>query len=135
MDLAKASRDWREGGFAILPGYLSGEVLRPAVAELELMFPSAQEFHDGSDARRERFVGDEFAGIDSFPFASTEVSLLTVHDQLIYLAQTLLGGNDLRIYSAEAWAKYTGAADYDQNPHRDYFNHTVVVPSNAASYK
>jgi hypothetical protein len=135
VDLASVSRAWRHDGFVILPGYLSGEVLRPAVAELGLMFPSARGFHGGSDPRRERFVGDEFAGIDGFPFASTEISLLAVHDRLIRLAQHLLEATDLRIYSAEAWAKYTGAADYDQDLHRDYLNHTVVVPSDAPTYR
>ncbi|MBP2336457.1 hypothetical protein JOF41_002635 [Saccharothrix coeruleofusca] len=119
----------RDQGFAVLPGYLPAEVLRPALAELELMFPSPQAFHDGSDPRRQRFLEDEFAGIDSFPFASTEISLLAVHDLLIDLARTLLEDDDLRLYTAEAWAKYTGAADYDQALHRDYLNHTVTVPS------
>jgi len=130
MDLTKAAQDWRRQGFAILPGYLPDEVLRPALAELELLFPSPQGFHDGADPRRARFLADEFAGIDSFPFVSTEISLLAVHGMVTDLAETLLEDDDLRIYSAEAWAKYTGAADYDQALHRDYLNHTVLVPSN-----
>lgn len=135
MDFSTAVRDWREQGFAILPGYLPGEVLREALAELELMFPSPQGFHDSSDPRRARFLGDEFAGIDSFPFASTEVSLLAVHDLVTGLASTLLAEDDLRIYSAETWAKYTGAADYDQALHRDYLNHTVLVPTTEPRYQ
>ncbi|TMQ91621.1 phytanoyl-CoA dioxygenase family protein [Actinomadura soli] len=135
MDLDRAARQWRQDGFVILPGYLSEETLRPAVAELDLLFPSAQGFHDGTDPRRDRFLGDEFAGIDSFPFAATQISLLAVHDDLLRLATTLLGGDDLRLYSAEAWAKYTGAADYDQDLHRDYLNHTVLVPSTAAEFR
>jgi hypothetical protein len=83
--------------------------VRPALAELELMFPSSQGFHDGTDPRRARFLGDEFAGIDSFPFASTETSRLAVHDLVTRLVETLLEADDLRIYSAETWAKYTGA--------------------------
>lgn len=135
MDLADAARDWQTNGFVVLPGYLPGEVLRPAVAELGTMFPSPSGFHDGSDPRRQRYLGDEFAGIDGFPFASPEISLLAVHDLLIRLARTLLGDDDLRMYSAEAWAKYTGAADYDQDLHRDYLNHTVLVPSEAADFQ
>ena len=135
MDLANAAADWRENGFVILPGYLPDEVLHPAVAELGTMFPSPSGFHEGNDPRRQRYLGDEFAGIDSFPFVSTELCLLAVHDLLIQLARTLLNGEDLRIYSAEAWAKYTGAADYDQELHRDYLNHTVLVPSKAADFQ
>ncbi|HEX2174411.1 MAG TPA: phytanoyl-CoA dioxygenase family protein [Nocardioidaceae bacterium] len=42
---------------------------------------------------------------------------------------------DLRLYSAEAWAKYTGAAEYNQALHRDYLNHTLVVPTDAVAYQ
>jgi hypothetical protein len=45
------------------------------------------------------------------------------------LAQRLVGREDLRAYSIEAWAKYTGAADYDQYLHRDYLNHSLLVPA------
>jgi hypothetical protein len=135
VDLTAASREWQEHGFVVLPGYLPGDVLRPAVAELDLMFPSAAGFHDGSDPRRNRFLNDEFDGIDSFPFASTEISLLAVHDMLIRLAETLLAGDDIRMYSAEAWAKYTGAVDYDQDLHRDYLIHTMLVPSDEPRYR
>jgi hypothetical protein len=134
MDLAAIVHDWQDKGFVVLPGYLPDEVLGPAVAELGLMFPSPGEFH-GGDPRRERFLGDEFAGIERFPFASNKIGLLAVHDLLIDLAKALLGDDDLRLYSAEAWAKYTGAADYDQDLHRDYLNHTVVVPSEALRYR
>ena len=77
---------------------------------------------------RARFE-DEFGGIDDFPFASVELSLLTVHPDLVALAALLLGDDHLRAYSIEAWAKYTGAADYDQEHHRDYLSQTLVVPS------
>ncbi|WP_158660802.1 hypothetical protein [Nocardia seriolae] len=135
MDLAQARADWLRQGFVMLPGHLPSEVLGPAVAELGTMFPTAAGFHDGSDPRRERFLGDEFAGIDVFPFEGTEVSLLPVHDLLTDLARTLLGSADIRLYGADAWAKYTGAADYDQDLHRDYLNHTVLVPSSAPEYR
>ncbi|TDC11854.1 hypothetical protein E1284_26520 [Actinomadura bangladeshensis] len=129
MDLESTVRDWRADGFVILPGFIPAEELTAAGSELGLLFPSAEGFHDGTDSRRGRFIGDEFAGIDTFPFASTEISLLAVHPRLLALAQALLGDSDVHLYAAEAWAKYTGACDYDQDLHRDYLNHTVLVPS------
>jgi hypothetical protein len=120
---------WKEQGFVILPELLSQADLAPAVGELGLMFPSAAGFHDGSDPRRARFLDDEFDGIDYFPFASVEVGLLAVHPKIISLASELLGTEDIRMYGAESWAKYTGATSYDQELHRDYLNHTVLVPS------
>jgi hypothetical protein len=129
MDLKGAAQSWQSDGFVILPGFIPADELKSAVAELDQMFPSAEGFHGGTDPRRERFVGDEFAGIDTFPFASTELSLLAVNHRVLALAEALLDEDDIHIYGAEAWAKYTGACDYDQDMHRDYLNHTVLVPS------
>jgi hypothetical protein len=45
----------------------------------------------------------------------------------------LLGSEpSVRLYSAEAWAKYTGAAEYDQRLHRDFLSHTILVPTAAS---
>ncbi|HEY7013466.1 MAG TPA: phytanoyl-CoA dioxygenase family protein [Streptosporangiaceae bacterium] len=131
MTASDPAAAWQADGFVVLPGFLPASELAPAVAELGVMFPSADGFHDRTDPRHTRYRGDEFAGIDSFPFASAEISLLAVHDRLTGLAEMLLAGTDIRIYSAEAWAKYTGAADYDQALHRDYLNHTLLVPGPA----
>jgi hypothetical protein len=131
-DVAEA---WRSQGFVILPAFLSADELAPVLAELDQLFPTPEGFHDGTDPRRSRFVEDEFDGIDSFPFASTELSLLAVHPRIIGLAETLLVHSDLRISSAEAWAKYTGATVYEQDLHRDYLNQTVLVPSTDDRYQ
>lgn len=134
MQFDDAARAWRDDGFAILLGYLSMEDLAPALDELELCFPSAAGFHSKSDPRHERFVRDEFDGIDTFPFASTQLSLLAVHPKILDLATAFLG-EDQRLYSAEAWAKYTGATEYDQWLHRDYLIHTMLVPTDAPAYR
>jgi len=117
------------------PGFVPATELKPALDELPALYPTAEGFHDGTDGRRDRFTVDEWAGIDNFPFRSTELSLLAVSDRVIDLAETLLTDGDLRISSAEAWAKYTGAADYDQPLHRDYLNHTLVVPADDPRFR
>ena len=61
---------WHADGFVVLPGFLPASELAPAAAELGAMFPSADGFHDRTDPRNTRYLGDEFAGIDEFPFAS-----------------------------------------------------------------
>jgi hypothetical protein len=121
--------DFHELGFAILPGYLSTGDLRAALDELPAMYPTADEFHDDVDPARNARFSDEFGGIDDFPFPSTALSLLAVHPRLIELAQRLLATPDVRVFSIEAWAKYTGAADYEQHFHRDYLAHTLMAPS------
>ena len=54
---------------------------------------------------------------------------MSVHPRLIELAEELLETNDISVYSIEAWAKYTGAASYEQFHHRDYLNHSLLVPN------
>jgi hypothetical protein len=112
-----------------LPAYLHDADLAPAVSELPMLFPTADEYHDRVDHERNQRFDDEFGGIDDFPFPSTALSLLAVHPRLIELAERLLGTEDVRVYSIEAWAKYTGAADYDQALHRDYLGASLLVPS------
>jgi phytanoyl-CoA dioxygenase PhyH len=99
------------------------------LAELPSVFPSAEEFHDDVDPARNAAYRDEFGGITDFPFASTELSLLAVHESVINLAERLLGTTDLRVIGIEAWAKFTDAASYEQDHHRDYLSHSLVAPS------
>ncbi|HEU0129874.1 MAG TPA: phytanoyl-CoA dioxygenase family protein [Mycobacteriales bacterium] len=130
MELADAAAHWAEHGYVVLPAFLSPEETAAARAALPSHFPTAAEFHDDADpARNARFRDDEFGGIDTFPFASPELGLLAVHPKVVALAEAILGTEDVRLYACEAWAKYAGAAGYVQAHHRDFFNHTPLVPS------
>jgi hypothetical protein len=101
MDLNDVAHAWHADGFVILPAFIPADELSAAASEVDLLFPSSAGFHDGTDPRAARFIGDEFAGIDTFPFASTAISLLTVNHCILDLAEMLLGDNDIHIYSAE----------------------------------
>lgn len=135
VDLGSAAQHWQTHGFVILPGFVPAAELKPALDELPTMYPTADGFHDRTDERRERFTADEWAGINGFPFASTELNLLAVSERVVGLAEALLADADLRITSAEAWAKYTGAAEYDQHLHRDYLSHTLMVPTDDPRFR
>ncbi len=130
-----AEQAWDDDGFVVLKSLLSAAELAPALAELPLLYPTAEEFHGNVDAGRRARFADEFGGIDSFPFVSVELSLLSVHSELVALAASLLRTDQLRVYSIEAWAKFTGAADYEQHLHRDYLSQTLVVPSADPAYQ
>jgi hypothetical protein len=105
---------WDQDGFVVLPSFFSPEELAPAIAQLAGVFPTADEFHDDIDPERNARFRSEFDGIVDFPVGSVEIDLLCVHPRLVGLAAALLRTDDLRMVSAEAWAKYTGAANYDQ---------------------
>jgi hypothetical protein len=135
MHFDDAVARWHDDGFVVLPGFLAADDLAAGVADLPLLFPTADEFHtDPDDPRFARFR-DEFGGITDFPFPSAELCLLAVHDDLVGLAAALLGTDDVRVYSIEAWAKYTGSAVYDQHHHRDYLNQTLMVPSSDPAFR
>lgn len=130
MELTEAAAAWRRDGYVVLPGHLAGPELDAAQADLARVFPSASEYHAAPDQGRNRdFTGDEFGGIVGFPFPTVTLSGLVVHDKLIDLAEAVFGGPDVLVYASELWAKYSGAASYEQEHHRDYLNHTPLVPA------
>ena len=134
--LAEAAAHWERHGYARLPSFLSAGDLRPGLSQIDLLFPSAEQFHADADPERNaRYRGDEYGGLVTFPFSSVELCLLAVHPRLVELVRAFLGTSDVRIYSAEAWAKFTGAAAYAQAHHRDFLNHTVVVPSDEPAHR
>ena len=72
----------------------------------------------------------EIPKIENIPFeCSPALNLLCVHPELIALARAALNTQDIQLYQSQAWAKYTGEADFDQPFHCDYGNHTLTVPS------
>lgn len=131
VDLSVAAEAWRRDGFAVLPGFLQARPeLEAAVADLPSVYPSAESYHhDPSAERNEAFAGDEFAAIMAFPFSSLALCNLVLSDPLIDLAEAVFETSDLRVYASELWAKYAGAANYEQEHHRDYLNHTPLAPS------
>ena len=64
----------------------------------------------------------------SGPWRSWSLNRLAFQFDLLDLAERFLGSADLRLYEAELWAKYAGVVDYEQRHHRDFVNHSLVVP-------
>ena len=130
MDLNEAAAAWRRDGFVVLPGYLEGPELAAAQRDLAVVYPTAEEYHAApAEGRNREYTGDEFGGIIAFPFRTVALCRLVVHDKLVALAEAVFATSDIRIYASELWAKYSGAASYEQEHHRDYLGHTPLVPA------
>src|SRR5215469_15818354 len=130
VDLPDAAAAWHRDGFVVLPGYLDGPELQAARNDLPAVYPSAADYHAApGQGRNKVYTGDEFGGIVPFPFSTVALCRLVVHDKLIALAEAIFQTSDIRVYASELWAKYTGAASYEQEHHRDYLNHTPLVPA------
>ena len=74
-------------------------------------------------------TNNPFAGLVNFPWTSPELNRLVAHPRILAIVRQILGVDDIRLYKGELWAKYAGNTDYDQHHHRDFGNHTLVVPS------
>jgi hypothetical protein len=100
------------------------------------MFPSAEEMDSGVESERTTPWRTWDAAWPEFPFKSTRMNRLVVHDFLIDLATELLGTEDVRLYLALLSAKYAHqSSGYNQLLHADYPNHSLVVPRGDAGYQ
>lgn len=131
---AEHVEQWREEGFVVLERFFDPREYEPVLQDFEALYRdagkgvgSALELK-GDDARANR--GMQFKNIHVLPYdGSSAINLISLHPELIAFAQALLGVSDVRLYQSHSWAKYTGEADYDQEFHCDYGNHTLLVPA------
>ena len=117
----------RTQGFTIVEGFLDADEVEAARAALWLHYPRPDEYFADPSAHQALTRG-QFDGIRTAPWPSWDLNRLAFHPDLVDLAERFLGSADLRLYNAELWAKYGGAVDYDQVHHRDFVNHSLVVP-------
>ena len=117
----------RERGYMTVEGFLSGDELAEAQEALWLHFPRPDEYFDNPEPHA-HLVETQFTGNRRGPWAAWALNRLAFHPDLLDAAERFLGSSDLRLYKTELWAKYSGSVDYDQALHRDYGNHSLVVP-------
>ena len=117
----------RAQGFTFVEGFLADDELGAAQRALRLHFPSPDEYF-ADPTGYPGYAGDQFAGVEEFPYRSWDLNRLAFHPDLVDAVERYLGTGDLHLYKVELWAKYAGATDYDQPLHRDYGSHSLVVP-------
>ena len=118
----------REQGYTVVEAFLGDDELAAAQEALWLHYPRPEEYFADPSAH-ERYGRSQFAGLRMGPWRSWDLNRLAFHPDLVDFAERFLGSADLHLYKTELWAKYSGAVDYDQPHHRDFGNHTIVVPS------
>jgi len=128
---------WRRDGWCVIEDAIPAADLAAAQSALRLLFPSAEEMEGAApdDEKAEPWRTWD-AAWPEFPFRSTRLNRLVVHDVLLDVATELLGTADIRLYLALVTAKYRGqSSGYNQLLHADYPNHTLVVPRQTAGYQ
>lgn len=117
----------REQGFTIVPEFLDSDELAAAQECVWNTFPRPADYHTDPSAHP-RLATSQFAGLRLFPYEGWALNRLAFHPDLVDAVERYLATDDVQLYKIELWAKYSGATDYDQPLHRDFGNHSLVVP-------
>ncbi|HWA63135.1 MAG TPA: phytanoyl-CoA dioxygenase family protein [Caulobacteraceae bacterium] len=125
---AQLAEIW-DRGYTVVENFLDPDTLKAAQDALWEIFPTPEAyFADPDSPTNARFRRSQFAGLRFFPYPSWALNRIAVYPDLIDAAERFLQTKDIECYKVELWAKYAGAIDYDQPHHRDFGNHTLVVP-------
>jgi hypothetical protein len=117
----------RDVGFTLVEGFLQGDELAEAQEAVYDEFPSAEKYF--SDPEHYGWVNShQFSGLRKGPLRPLALNRIGHHPDLIDAAERFCGSTDIDFYHSQLWAKYSGGADYDQEHHRDFGNHNLVVP-------
>jgi hypothetical protein len=124
---------WRRDGALLIPGFFTGGEVAAVRADFGRLFDRAgadQPLVRAGPGETARFDAAQFTGVRSIPLdCSPALNLLGVHPALVRFAREALQSDEVLIYQCQAWAKFTGEADYEQPFHCDYVNHTLTAPS------
>jgi ectoine hydroxylase-related dioxygenase (phytanoyl-CoA dioxygenase family) len=128
-------RQWETDGWCIVPSLIAETELIAAQDAMHRHFPTPAEMAErGGSASGEWGTWD--APWPEFPFHSSRLNALVLHERVVDLAEGLLGTNDLVLYMGIVTAKYAHQdSGYNQLLHADYPNHMLVVPRHAPGYQ
>ena len=123
---SKLAEVW-DRGFTVVEGFLDPDTLKAAQDVLWGLYPRPEDYF-ADPQKHPRFARSQFAGLRFFPYPAWNLNRVAVYPDLVDAAERFLETEDIEIYKVELWAKYAGAINYDQPHHRDFGNHTLVVP-------
>jgi hypothetical protein len=131
---------WRRDGGVVLDRFFTADEIEPVRADCDTLFLAKRRSRDALVKTSEGGVGvfdpAQFKNMDHLPFnASAAINLIGLNPRLIAFAKAALEVDDVRLYQCDAWAKFTGEADYDQPFHCDFKNHTLTAPGDAPADK
>jgi hypothetical protein len=129
---------WRRDGAAVIPDFFTPEEVAAVVADFEAVFGRTAGGDEALNKKKDGQIGKfnpaQFKTLDAIPFdCSPALNLIGVHPALIDFAKQALKTDAVHLYQCQAWAKFTGDADYDQPFHCDFSNHTLTAPSEDAA--
>ncbi len=129
-------RQWDVDGWCLVNDAIPARDLAGAQDALTRLFPTAAEMEQGADDEHNARWRTWDAKWPEFPFHSSRMNTLVVHERVITLAEELLGITEIALYMGIVTAKYSGqSSGFNQLLHADYPNHMVVVPRRDVGYQ
>ena len=119
---------FHDDGFVLVPDVLSPDEADALLHAAWEQFPSPEQYFADPESFA-HLTNTPFSGLANFPWTSPALNRLVANPRILAIVRQILGVDDIRLYKGELWAKYAGNADYDQHHHRDFGNHTLVVPT------
>ena len=128
---------WRRDGGVSIQNFFTPDEVAAVVEDFYAVFGRSTGAEDAMVKKKPgevgRFNAAQFTSIQPVPVdCSPALNLIGVHPALIAFAKTALRTDAVHVYQCQAWAKFTGDADYDQPFHCDFSNHTLTAPSEDA---
>jgi hypothetical protein len=133
---AALATKWHEDGWCVLERVIPAADLQGAQAAIMRLFPTAAEMAAGLDTNEGARWQDWDAQWPEFPFHSSRLNRLVLHDVVLEAAETLLGSSEIALYMGLITSKYAHqSSGFNQLLHADYPNHMLVVPRHDAGYQ
>src|SRR5690348_6914119 len=129
---------WRRDGCVLIEDFFTPDEVRAVADDFITVFGRTGGAEEALVKKKPgetgRFNQAQFKTFEAIPFeCSPALNLIGVHPALMAFAKAALKTDRLHIYQCQAWAKFTGDADYDQPFHCDFSNHTLTAPSEDAT--
>jgi hypothetical protein len=126
MKVDDAAEQFREHGWALVDSLIPAEDIEAAQPALARAYAPPPPSPPKTGERM--FRPGQFTGLLEAPLGDPALDNLCVHDRVLDLVVALLGTDDIRLYQAETFAKFSGVESYEQPLHIDETNHTLLPP-------
>jgi hypothetical protein len=128
---------WRRDGAVVIESFFNADEIAAVRADFDIIYGPSEQAGQPMVKKGPGDVGKfnprQFEKVEAIPFdCSHALNLIGVHPALVAFAKAALGAEAVHLYQCQAWAKFTGEADYDQPFHCDFVNHTLTAPSEDA---
>jgi hypothetical protein len=114
-------------GYAIVPRFINERTLDRVREEIAMYTPDAHEIA-ATPRRYKALLKDPGLLQWDFPFVGDAINWISVDEELLKFAESILGVDDVILMQSILWAKYAGTANFDQELHLDFDENTLVYP-------